>query len=200
VSQADEDISPLPPEEESAWLGALEAALRPGELARSVNERLIAMALEDPLAPASPDELIESERLRSALDEGTAHEDQALLAGLRATLDSAEADASVERALDKALPDASAASGRNKRGGSVIYAVFGAGGVLAAAAAAVLLVAQARAPEPAVMVDAYATPRSTEALFSEPFETGATTARVDLIASARSRDLRDNRYAAWGVR
>jgi hypothetical protein len=37
-------------------------------------------------------------------------------------------------------------------------------------------------------------------LFAERFETGETTARMDLIASARSRDLRNNRYTAWGVR
>ena len=30
--------------------------------------------------------------------------------------------------------------------------------------------------------------------------TGGTSARVDRIASARERELRANRYAAWGVR
>jgi hypothetical protein len=48
-----------------------------------------------------------------------------------------------------------------------------------------------------------AMPRSTESLFSEPFakDTHATTtARLDRIASARARDLRDNQYARWGVK
>ena len=42
--------------------------------------------------------------------------------------------------------------------------------------------------------------RSTAALFSEKFDTAETTSRVDRIVSARSRELRSNRYALWGVR
>jgi hypothetical protein len=49
-------------------------------------------------------------------------------------------------------------------------------------------------------VSQLAKPRSTVSLFSERFETEDTTARMDAIASARGRELRDNRYAAWGVR
>jgi hypothetical protein len=203
VSQADEDISPLPPEEQAAWLRALEAALRPGELSAAVNERLIEMALEDPLAAPSIDELVESERLRRALDEGGAHEDAALLGGLRESFDPAGADDAVARALERALPRASQADAAPpiKPRGNVIYAIFGAGGALAAAAAILLMVTQTRAPQPSLAVDdRYVRPRSTAALFNERFETGDTTARMDLIASSRSRDLRDNRYAAWGVR
>jgi hypothetical protein len=44
-------------------------------------------------------------------------------------------------------------------------------------------------------------PRSTEALFGAPFpREERTSARVDRIAEARARDLRQNRYARWGVR
>ena len=46
-------------------------------------------------------------------------------------------------------------------------------------------------------------PRSTAELFdpAEPFEAkGGESARVDKILSARAADLRNNRFAAWGVR
>ncbi len=191
-----DDLAPLPAAEEAALLTALEAALRPTELSVDVNERLIELALEDPLAPPSAAELVESERLRSALDEGIGHEDAALLVALRLGRDRDREGAreASDRALERALSAPVAPPRRN-----VIYAVFGAGGLLAAAAAALLLVAPRGAPDPAFAAD-YARPRSTAPLFSERFETGETSARIDLIASSRSRDLRDNRYAAWGVR
>lgn len=196
AEHAEEAIESLPAAEEAAVLGALEAALRPSELSPALNERLIELALEDPLAPPSEAELAESERLRSALDEGTPHEDAVLLGRLKAGFGSGgDEGAAIERALGRALPSPAA-----KPRSNVIYAVFGAGGVLAAAAAVLLLVTKTRAPEASLAADAYTRPRSTAALFSERFETGATTARVDAIASVRGRELRDNRYAAWGVR
>jgi hypothetical protein len=84
----------------------------------------------------------------------------------------------------------------------VVYAVFGAGSALLAAAAAVaLFVGSARQASPsAARASALVAPHSTAPLFAERFETGDTTARMDLIASARGRDLRNNRYASWGVR
>lgn len=42
--------------------------------------------------------------------------------------------------------------------------------------------------------------RSTQDLFTEPFKSGETTARIDKIAYARASDYRDNRFAKWGVR
>ena len=42
--------------------------------------------------------------------------------------------------------------------------------------------------------------RSTQPLFREPFRAqGGESARVDRIAMARASDLRDNRFARWGV-
>lgn len=193
MSQADEDQA-LPAAEEAELLAALEAALRPGELDAAVNERLIEMALEDPLAPASAEELAESERLRHALETGAIHEDTGLLSALRSAAEPSEDDAAVERALRAAAP-----RGR----GNVIYAAFGvATAVLAAAAVLMLFVGTSQksaAPTDALAAE-YAKPRSTAPLFSDRFETRDTTARVDLIASTRARDLRGNRYAAWGVR
>lgn len=202
MSQADGQESFLPPEEEAALLAALEAALRPSELTPNVNERLIEMALEDPLAPASEAELVESARLRDALEQATPNADASLLRALGAPFAATvePADAALERALGAALAPTSQAKPQTRR--NVIYAVFGASSaVLAAAAAVALFVGSSRGQAPAASASStYIEPHSTAALFAERFETGDTTARMDLIATARSRDLRDNRYASWGVR
>ena len=192
MSQADED-QPLPAAEEAELLATLEAALRPSELDPAVNERLLEMALEDPLAPPSADELAQSERLRQALDADAPHEDAALLSALRSAAEPSADDAAVERALRTVAP---------RSRSNVIYVAFGAASaVLAAAAVLVLFVgtAQKSAAPSAALAAEYAKPRSTTPLFSDRFETRDTTARVDLIASTRARDLRGNRYAAWGV-
>lgn len=198
MSQADEEELPLAPDEEAELLRALEAALRPAPLDPAVNERLLEMALEDPLAPPSEEELVESARLRDALDDGSSA-DARLLRALAAPFSADPDDAVIERALGAALPPASTAAAPRR---NVIYAIFGAGSaVLAAAAAVALLIGTSREAAPtAAGPAAYVTPHSTAPLFAERFETGDTTARMDLIASARSRDLRNNRYASWGVR
>lgn len=197
MSQADDHEPFLPPEEEAELLGQLRAALRPGELDPSVHERLLAMALEDPLAPPSEAELVEARRLREALEDGSSHPDADLLRALGAPFGAAGEDDAVARAL--AAAERAKAPRRN-----VVYALFGAGSAaLAAAAAIALFVVGAPRPEPAVATTTappLVRPRSTTELFDERFETSGTTARMDRIASARSRDLRDNRYAAWGVR
>lgn len=204
MSQADEEESLLPPDEEAELLQALEAALRPSELDPRVHERLLELALEDPLAPASEEELIESARLRDALDAGTPDADASLLRALAAPfprqgVDASNDSAAVERALGAALAPAADAPAPRR---NVIYAIFGgASAILAAAAAVTLFFGSSRSAEPGgTQASAYVVPHSTAPLFAERFETGATTARVDLIANARSRDLRDNRYASWGVR
>lgn len=204
MSQADED-QPLPAAEEGAWLDALEAALRPTELDTQLNERLIEMALEDPLAPPSPAELAESQRLRRALEGDAAHEDAALLAALRSAAEpqaGGEAQEAVERALQFEQSERQrAAPPRGGGRGNVVYAVFGAASAaLAAAAVLVLFIGPARESKAPPAITDYAKPRTTAPLFSEPFAMRDTTARVDLIASARARDLRGNRYASWGVR
>lgn len=204
MSQAEEEPSPLPPHEEAALLAALEASLRPGELSAEVNERLIELALEDPLAAPTEQELAEAVRLRDALAQGTPHEDADMLGALRAPF-AAPGDedlAAAERVLDSAL---GAAPQRARGRKNVIYAVFGTAGAALAAAAAVVILAGtlSRSSAPAASgaeAAALIRPHSTAPLFDDRFETGETTARMDLIASSRGRDLRDNRYAAWGVR
>jgi hypothetical protein len=200
VSQADEEEALLPPDEEAAVLAMLAAAWRPAELDPRVNERLIAMAIEDPFAEPSPEELVESARLREALEHGTPNAEARLLRALAAGAGRPSDDTASERALKAALDGALQPAARSRP--NVVYALFGAGGALLAAAAAVTLFIGSRNTAPAVAVapGGYVVPHSTASLFSERFETGDTTARMDLIASARRRDLRDNRYAAWGVR
>jgi hypothetical protein len=207
VSQADEEEPLLPEPAATALLVALEAALRPGELDTGVNERLIALALEDPFAEPSEEELAESARLRDALEQGSPHEAMATLAALRAAFATAapsepRTDSSIAQAVDAALGGRPAAPAPAKRQSNVVYVVFGAASAaLAAAAVAVLFLGSAsHSASDTTLARDFAKPRSTTHLFSERFETGDTTARMDAIADARSRDLRDNRYASWGVR
>lgn len=206
MSQAEEEESPLSANEEAALLTALAAAWRPDELDPRVNERLLEMALEDPLAAPSEEEQIESARLRDALEQGLPHPDAGLLQALGAPFTtppvvSLQPDEAVERAVTGALGGAVAAPTKRT---NVIYVAFGAASAaLAVAASALLFVGVSRQTSPtaaAVEPSAFVKPRSTAPMFAERFETGDTTARMDLIASARSRDLRDNRYASWGVR
>ncbi len=97
----------------------------------------------------------------------------------------------VERALARAtsVPE-------QKREGRVIRVAFGAVTALSLAAAVVFAIVQAPPIEPS---PALAQSRSTQELFREPFH-GEASARIDRIAMARSSDLRENRFARWGVR
>jgi hypothetical protein len=192
--------SELTPEVEEALIQALSMAWQPRELDAAVNEALIAAALEDPLAPATEEELVASERLRRAL-EGEGHDPDAELAralrhaGSPKPLDQLTA----ERVLQKTV----GRSSREKRGNVVYVAFGGVTAVLAIAAAFLLFLGPAldqdRAGERALDL---ARSRSTAALFKSPddFEATVTTTRVDRIASSREKDLRSNRYALWGVR
>ncbi|HTQ02663.1 MAG TPA: hypothetical protein VMI54_02360 [Polyangiaceae bacterium] len=180
----------LAPEDEATLAAALRAAHAPSELAPARHAEILRLALEDPFAPASADELRASERLRAALENGdAAHPDAALARALAAAVKPAELEPSAARRTRE---------GVGARRPNVVYVTFGAL-ALAAAAAFALFVARpsADAPEPHV---ALVPSHTTEALFHEAFVTGAASERIDRIASARERDARENRYALWGVR
>lgn len=199
MSQVDEEIAPLPADEHAAWLGAIDAALRPGELDAESNQRLVELALSDPLAPPSAEELAESARLREALEGNAAHEDIELLQALRAPFQAAPERAPNASALAAAL----AAPAAKPRPRNVVYVTFGAGSLLLAAAAAIALSFGALPREVPSGVVAKAEPikpHSTTSMFDAPFDTAETTLRVDRIALSRERELRQNRYVAWGVR
>lgn len=185
---------------------ALRSAHAPGELDPAVNERLIRQALEDPLAPASDEELVESERLRRALEGEDDHPDLDLVRALStAHRGDARGTAETNELVDRA---ASAALGKPKRlqHGTVVYLTVT--GVLAAAAAVALFFGAEA--EPGASKNVQGTPRSrateplelsrsSEDLFKARFGRGGTTERVDRIATARARDLRANRFRQWGV-
>lgn len=139
--------------------------------------------------PPTEEELAESERLRQALEDSrSSHRDAELARALRNAVDPRPLDElSHRRILDRVVP-------RQSRFATVTV-IF--------AAAAVFLVAvfalqgrKADAPAAALIQ-----PHTTQALFSEPFpREGQTSARIDAIATSRGRDLRQNKWAKWGLK
>lgn len=197
-------LSELDPGDERRLCELLQSAYAPTELDPARHEQLLLSALEDPFAPPSAEELVQSERLRQALDGQGEHEDLALARALAtAFTPSSKAPSLVpDLARTTSGPNAARPAPVPRRKGNLILLRFAGGGAALAAAAAVLLSVlpsprQESAPELGVL--ALAQSRSTAPLFQAD-SAGATSSRIDRIASARSRDLRHNRYALWGVR
>jgi hypothetical protein len=194
----DHDGKPALPElsiaEETHLVELLQNAWTPREIDRARHERLLQAALEDPFAAASAEELKESERLRQALDGHGDHDDVRLARALSAAF---------APSLEQRLPEPElVGEPRSRRRGQVIFYRFaGIATALAVAAAVLFRIVPHRsaAPEPDLASLALAQSRSTAVLFRAE-SPGAPSERIDRIASARSRDLRDNRYALWGVR
>ncbi len=155
---------------------------------------------EDPDAPPSDEERALSERLRDALADPRAKNDDADLArALSLGFEPREIAPDEHRAIvEAALARAVSTRARS----NVRRVVFGMGAALAVAAAAILVIRNQGAPGP--VRDTAATmvaTRSTQPLFDEPFaRAGGASARIDRIAMARASDLRENRFASWGVR
>jgi hypothetical protein len=181
--------------EEERLALALRHAFAPSEIDPERHERLLRAALEDPFAPASPEELVESERLRRALDGDGDHVDLALARALSAAHTPAPLTPAVlADAVSAVLP---------ARRGRVLYLRFaGITASLAVAASVLLAVTQrpSRTPAPDLQALPLAQSRSTAALFPSAAAAGAPSNRIDRIASVRERELRENRYALWGVR
>jgi hypothetical protein len=223
----EEPETELPLETERALELALRSAWQPAELDPARHEALLALCLEDPFAEPSPEEVIESERLRRALDGDGDHPDAALARALRA---SHSPDVSESKRPLPELPKELEAKEPPSRG-RVVYVVFGAATTLLAAAAAIALVigsvtsreapmaaaqksesAPAAAPAaPGVAREAApgsasasasgeSFSRSSAPLFHEPFTLEQTTARIDRIAAVRERELRSNLYRSWGLK
>lgn len=194
---AELDAPELDAAEELALGELLRSAFRPSEIDAQRHEILLSAALEDPFAEPSPEELVESERLRQALDGQGDHEDLRLARALSAAF---------APSIERPLPDALRDTGRSPRAsrGQVLFLRFAAVTTALAVAAAVLLQVTSRAPEssapaPDLTTLALAQSRSTAAFFS-PNSAFAPSERIDRIASVRGRELRNNRYALWGVR
>ncbi|MEZ4232686.1 MAG: hypothetical protein R3B89_26150 [Polyangiaceae bacterium] len=204
-----DDAEWLSPEAESDFAEQLRAAFEPAELSPRLNQALIELALEDPLAEADEEEQAESERLREALDSGVSHPLADLARSVHAAADPGRIDAARNQALLDAALESQA--GGKARGGSasgkVIRVTFGAVTAVLAAAAGMLLwlqtqgdAAHQQAAEPTMAAQELAVSRSTASLFHEKFDTKHTSERVDRIAAVRARELRRNRYASWGAR
>ncbi len=152
----------------------------------------------DPDSPPTEEELLRARALADALrapapPPGASSEDAAFLRAVAlARTDRPLAPDVHARIIEEAL-----ATARERRGGRVIRVVFGASLFLAAAAVLLLVLGRPRPSPPSAQLQRS---RSTQELFSEPFRPGEASARIDRIAMARSSDLRDNRFAAWGVR
>ena len=154
----------------------------------------------DPDAPPSAEELAAAEDLRLALeDPAHANEDAELLRAVGLAAHSAPAlDPAAQHAAEQAaLARFDQLKARRTRG-TVLRVTFGLG-VAFAAAAALALVLGRPTPKPSAEVELVRV-HSTQELFSQRFEPqGGESARIDRIAIARAADLRENRFARWGV-
>ncbi len=158
-------------------------------------------AREAPDAPPSAEELRAAGRLRDSLEPGHAplvpDPDVELAEAVRSAARPSRLSPEKHRTiLDRSL----APRPKSK----VIYVVFGGVASLAAMAASVALVVRSNAPSTSAAREAppaMAVSRSTAELFPEGIPmTGGTSDRIDRIAYARAQDLRENRFARWGVR
>lgn len=146
-------------------------------------------------APPSEEELAESARLRDALEGNREHADADLLRAVAVaheprSLEPAENERLVQKALATQKP----------RRGTVVRVVFGFSAVAAIAASVLMYVSGATTTTPTARIELVPV-RSTQALFDKPFESrSSASARIDRIALARESDLRENRFAKWGVR
>ena len=144
-------------------------------------------------SPPTEDEIRESQRLREALEDPSKTNDDADL--LRAVKSAASPKALGSGELETAVE--SALSRRAPRRGLVIRVAFGAS-LLVAAAVILLFVWRGPVRPRAELARA----RSTQPLFEGGrFDmNGGESARIDRIVVARADDLRENRFARWGVR
>ncbi len=229
LALGDDEEETLSPEEAQELMSALSAAWRPTAEGRATAESsaasphpaLLALALEDPHAPASSEEQVAAEALAQAWERGAEHP----LAELGRAALAAHSPGRINPAQNQALIQAALAHAERRsapesqRGAQLVSldavrrrrAWLGSLSVLAAAAAMWLWLGPAltsHSPDgppgvaalPTLPRSELAVSRSTGPLFAEKFDTESTSDRMDRIASARARDLRHNRYARWGAR
>jgi hypothetical protein len=203
----------LDPKSEERLAELLRSAFCPAPLSDARNRQLVELALEDPFAAASAEELVESERLRRALAGQGDHPHAALARALQLATRPERATAPAKGQIAKLTNarherDTTAPSSRRSSGIRRFYVIAGGAAALSALAASILLLlipAESRlessaAPSVGSGNSELSEARSTQELFSEKFEPGETSRRVDRIASVRARELRENQYALWGVR
>lgn len=207
----------------AASLAVLASAWSPQQLDPAANERLLALALggaTDPAvfdAPPSDAERAAAEQLALALDghptpvrSEAPSPEVALARSLRAavrpvSIDELASERLVRGALAGPRVDPSRGVGRWRSAAA-------AGALALAASIAGLMLGERVDRSPQVAAPAarsegsaraeLAAPRSASALFAAADfpAAGGERARADRIAAARTVDLRNNRFAAWGVR
>jgi hypothetical protein len=198
------DPKPIDARERDALFGALNAAHIPQPLDQGRHREIIEQAIAanreaadsvDPLAPASSEELTAAAKLRDSLDTNQ------LVRSLRAAYLPGPPQDSVEAPLRNVAiakrPEREAT--RRRRVTGPVWGFF-------AAAAAVVLwfIAQSNGiggetQYYRLKTNTLAQSRSTESLFAKPFAQSTNSERIDKIALVRSRELRNNRYAIWGL-
>jgi hypothetical protein len=195
ANSLDEFEPPLAPDEAARWLEAARSAWAPSELGAERHQQILRDALEDPLAEPSPEEVREAEALRRALEQGGAHEHAALARALGHALGHTPIEPqAAERALEVALDPPKSRS-------NLILVAFGAAASgLALAASIALVVGSAQRPAAPIAQREFAPSRSLSPLLEADAARLTASERMDRVASVRGRELRQNRYAAWGVR
>jgi hypothetical protein len=183
--------------EERDFARALAHAWTPGDIAPEELAALVSAAVDDAAGRGRSD-------LARALEGAAPKTPEGELAiALRAAWSPAELDVSAHDALlagllgREATAKVDANASRQAPRGVVVRVALGVSVSALALAASVLLFATTRADMPAAPL-AYA--RSTQPLFAEAFRPGEASARIDRIAMARGTDLRENRFARWGVK
>ena len=183
--------------EDAKLARALKRTVDPRALDDEEHRALLDRVLSEDDAAPTPEEIAESERLREELDDpGSQHPDVLLARSLRHAVAPKPIEAATHRKiLDRVLPES-----RPRRVQTFVLAsVFAA-----AAAIALAIIPLRKGDESSIGPDVSAGlvhVHAADDLFAEPFpKEQLTSARIDRIASARTRDLRSNRFAKWGVR
>lgn len=197
------DSRPIGAHEQQVLLSALVAAQTPKPIFTDRHRQILAQALGlsfdddpvDPLAPATAEEQSAATKLRDSLDADS------LILSLRLAHQPPPLPGTAELSLrGPALLNQSHRAAWRRRG----WPRTAWGAFAAAAAASLWFFArsngmldgfQAAHPES----DTLALSRSTKTLFEKPFVLSATSERIDKIALVRSRELRNNRFAIWGL-
>jgi len=190
------ESKPMDVSERESLLGALNAAKAPEALDLERHRRILeqVLAAEDPYAPPCHEEIVEAKRLREHLDSDP------LVVSLRSAQLTSSPNPEFERKLRKQVLSPQARSNRPL----IVRRVPIHFGVLAIAAGVAIWISA----KSNVAIETFerenpkqplALSRSTESLFTKPFESSSPSERIDKIALVRARDLRNNRYAKWGL-
>ena len=200
------ESKPMDVAERDALIGTLSATQSPQSIDEERHRQIIETALntpavrvtphsDDPFAPPTPEEQAAAARLRDSF------ESDPLVTLLR----SAYTPSTLRPRVELGVRETALARQPNRPGLQSRRLAQSAWGVFAVAAAAALwLIAKSNG-----MLDAsqysmqrsntLAVSRSTDSLFAKPFALSSHSERIDKIAQVRSRELRDNRYAIWGL-